>query len=168
MLVCYFTYYYFLLTGGDGRHILSAEEFPTTPWAKAHRVLIPGAETGEKAPIHLSVENEERRNGEVLLTECSCGKDGWMDERTTLKLYRLKTVSWTCPWHQHWSEAVKHARQGRWLADEVWGAWPVRVPYSIRSRCVCVCVCEILKSGKGYCYKIDDIPSAFMSWYCNP
>lgn len=74
---------------------------------------------------------------------------GWMDERTTLKLYRLKTVSWTCPWHQHWSEAVKRARQGRWLADEIWGAWPVRVFVLHKELGVCVClrVSEISKPG---------------------
>ncbi len=76
MVVYYFTNS--LLTGGDGRHILSTEEFPTAPWAEAHRILIPGAETGEKASFHITVENEGRRHGEVLQTECSCGKDGWM------------------------------------------------------------------------------------------
>lgn len=120
-----------LCTGCDGRHILSTEEFPTPSWAEAHRVLILSSETGEKAPFHLSVEKRSIPDWMQLWNRR-------MDERTTLKLYRLKTVSWTCPWHQHRREAVKHTRQGSWLADEVWGAWSVKVADSLRSKCVCL------------------------------
>lgn len=107
-----------LLTGSDGGHLLCTEEFPASAGAETHRVIVPGTETGEKASVHLTVENEGGNTETSSWMQFWKGSDGWKDH-TEVVLTKDSLLNLPVSSALMW--AVKHVRRAAWLADDVWG-----------------------------------------------
>lgn len=128
-------YTFSLLTGGDGGHLLCAEEFPASPGAETHRVVLPGTETGEKAAVHLTVENGGGNTETSSWMQFWKRSDVWKDHT---EVVLTKDSLLDLPVSSALMRAVKRVRRGTWLADEVWGRgqWGFALPYVFEYVCV--------------------------------